>query len=117
MKRIHGVSFLFPVLAFAVTPPAQNVPAKFFFTGDTPKRIHDFTTINLATAQRIAETCEDLARKEGVSVSVYILDHDGNHVYMDRMDGQAYLGIITAEMKARSALIAREPSKLRMNRV
>src|SRR5881409_2339264 len=105
MKRIHGVSFLFAVLTFAVTAAAQNVPAKFVVSGDTAKRIHDFTTINLATAQRIAETCEDLARKEGVSVSVYILDHDGNHVYVDRMDGQGYLNIITAEMKARSALM------------
>lgn len=33
------------------------------------------------------------------------------------MDGQSYLGIITAEMKARTALADREPSKLLMNRV
>src|SRR5436190_13992163 len=117
MKRIHGVLLLLVVLAFTATAAAQNVPAQFVITGDTAKRIHDYTTINFATAQRIAETCEDLARKEGVAVSVYIIDNDGNHVYMDRMDGQGYLGIITAEMKARSALIAREPSKLRMNRV
>jgi uncharacterized protein GlcG (DUF336 family) len=117
MKRIHDVALLFAVLAFAATAAAQTVPAKFVISGDTAKRIHDFTTINLATAQRIAETCEDLARKEGVAVSVYILDNDGNHVYMDRMDGQGYLNIVTAEMKARSALMAREPSKSRMNRV
>jgi uncharacterized protein GlcG (DUF336 family) len=117
MKRTHGVAMLFTVLAFAVTAAAQSVPAKFVITGDAAKRIHDFTTINLLTAQRIAETCEDLARKEGVAVSVYILDNDGNHVYMDRMDGQGYLNIVTAEMKARSALMAREPSKSRMNRV
>jgi uncharacterized protein GlcG (DUF336 family) len=118
MKRFHSVALIFAIAMFAVTATAQSSqPSQFVITGDTAKKIHDFTTINLATAQRIAETCEDLARKEGVGVSVYILDNDGNHVYMDRMDGQAYLGIITAEMKARSALIAREPSKLRMNRV
>src|SRR5688572_32424069 len=33
------------------------------------------------------------------------------------MDGQGYLNIITAEMKARTALMGREPSKNRMNRV
>ncbi len=43
-----------------------------------------------------------LARKEGVAVSIYILDNDGNHVYMHRMDGQGYLNIVTAEMKART---------------
>jgi uncharacterized protein GlcG (DUF336 family) len=36
---------------------------------------------------------------------------------MDRMDGQGYLNIVTAEMKARTALMGREPSKNRMNRV
>ena len=42
---------------------------------------------------------------------------DGNHVYMDRMDGQGYLNIVTAEMKARTALMLRAPSKNLMNRV
>ena len=46
-----------------------------------------------------------------------MLDNDGNHVYMDRMDGQGYLNIITAEMKARTALMQREPSKAVMNQV
>src|SRR5262249_38948338 len=117
MKRLHGVGLIFAVATFAATAAAQTLPAQFVINGDTARRIHDFTTINLATAQRIAEACEDLARKEGVSVSIYILDNDGNHVYMDRMDGQGYLNIVTAEMKARSALMAREPSKNRMNRV
>src|SRR6266567_2797475 len=117
MKGLHFAGLVLAVLVFAITAQAQNSTSQFVIGGDTAKRIHDFTTINLATAQRIAETCEDLARKEGVAVSVYIIDNDGNHVYMDRMDGQGYLAIVTAEMKARSALIAREPSKLRMNRV
>jgi len=46
-----------------------------------------------------------------------ILDNDGNHVYVHRMDGQGYLNIVTAEMKARTALMGREASKNRMNRV
>ena len=52
-----------------------------------------------------------------MQISVMVLDNDGNHVYMDRMDGQGYLNIITADMKARTALLGREPSKNRMNRV
>src|SRR5205814_5088574 len=102
---------------FTGTAAAQNSPSPFVITGETARKIHDFTTINLATAERIAETCENLARKEGVAVSIYILDNDGNHVYMHRMDGQGYLDIVTAEMKARTALMGREPSKNRMNRV
>src|SRR4051812_25991113 len=117
MKHTHVLGLLCVFLAMAVTASAQNTPSPFVISGETAKKIQDFTTINLATAERIAETCENLARKEGVAVSIYILDNDGNHVYMHRMDGQGYLNIVTAEMKARTALLGREASKNRMNRV
>ena len=86
---------------------AQNVPSQFVVSGKAAEQIQDFTTINLATAERIAETCEKLAAEQNVAISMYVLDNDGNHVYMDRMDGQGYLNIITAEMKARTALMQR----------
>jgi uncharacterized protein GlcG (DUF336 family) len=96
---------------------AQNVPSQFVVSGKAAEQIQDFTTINLATAERIAEACEQLAAAQTVAISIIVLDNDGNHVYMDRMDGQGYLNIVTAEMKARTALTGREPSKTRMNRV
>src|SRR3954464_4436307 len=96
---------------------AQNVPSSFVVSGKAAEQIQDFTTINLATAERIAEACEKLATAQGVAISIIVLDNDGNHVYMDRMDGQGYLNIVTAEMKARTALMGREPSKNRMNQV
>jgi uncharacterized protein GlcG (DUF336 family) len=96
---------------------AQNVPDQFVVNGKNAEKIQDFTTINLATAERIATTCERLAGEQGVAISIMVLDHAGNHVYMDRMDGQGYLNIITAEMKARTALAERGPSKIRMNAV
>src|SRR5262245_57804248 len=117
MKRVHAVAVVAAVLLFGGIASAQNPSSPFVITGETAKKIRDFTTINLATAERIAEACEALARKENVAVSIYILDNDGNHVYMHRMDGQGYLNIVTAEMKARTALMGREPSKSRMNRV
>jgi uncharacterized protein GlcG (DUF336 family) len=117
MKRIHFVGVLCVVLALAATASAQDSLSKFVITGEAAKKIHDFTTINLATAERIVETCEGLAQKENVGVTIYILDNDGNHVYMDRMDGQNYLGIVTAEMKARTALAERGPSKGLANRI
>src|SRR5688572_11666897 len=104
-------------VAVAGVAVAQNVPAQFVVSGKAAEDIQDFTTINLATAERIAEACERMARERGLAMSLYILDNDGNHVYMHRMDGQGYLNIITAEMKARTALMGREPSKNRMNRV
>jgi glc operon protein GlcG len=96
---------------------AQSVPAQFVVSGKAAEQIQDFTTINLATAERIAEACQRLAAAEKVAITIMVLDNDGNHVYMDRMDGQGYLNIITAEMKAQTALMQRAPSKVVMNQV
>src|ERR1700730_18360541 len=104
-------------LALRGVAPAQNVPEQFVVTGKAAEKIQDFTTINLATAERLADVCEKAATAQGVQISIMVLDKEGNHVYMDRMDGQGYLNIITADMKARTALLLREPSKNRMNRV
>jgi glc operon protein GlcG len=104
-------------VALSCVAHAQNVPEQFVVSGKAAEKIQDFTTINLATAERIAEVCEKAAAAEGVQISIMLLDNDGNHVYMDRMDGQGYLNIVTADMKARTALLNRGPSKELMNRV
>jgi len=115
---IAGLGFAaIGAIALAGAALAQNVPEQFVVSGKAAEKIQDFSTINLATSERIADVCEKAAATEGVQISVMVLDNDGNHVYMDRMDGQGYLNIITAEMKARTALMGREPSKVRMNRV
>ena len=67
---------------------AQNVPEQFVVSGKAAEKIQDFTTINLATAERIAEVCEKAVAPRGGQHSIMVLDKDGNHVYMDRMDGQ-----------------------------
>src|SRR5258705_8767595 len=115
--RITAMAIAAAAVALGTSLSAQNVPSEFVVSGKAAEQIQDFTTINLATAERIAEACEKLAAAEGVAISIMVLDNDGNHVYMDRMDGQGYLNIVTAEMKARTALMGREPSKNRMNRV
>jgi glc operon protein GlcG len=117
--RILGMGLLSAAAAVAIVAgaSAQNVPAEFVVSGDTAAEILDYTTINLQTAERIAQACERLAVEEGVQVSIHILDNDGNTVYMHRMDGQGWIQIATAEMKARTALMGRTPSKERMNRV
>jgi glc operon protein GlcG len=115
--RITAMAIAAAAVAFGTSLSAQNVPSQFVVSGKAAEQIQDFNTINLATAERIAETCEKLAAAENVAISIYVLDNDGNHVYMDRMDGQGYLNIITAEMKARTALAQRAPSKVVMNQV
>jgi len=115
--RIIAIAVAAAAVALGTSLSAQNVPPQFVVSGKLAEQIQDFNTINLATAERIAEACEKLAAAENVAITMYVLDNDGNHVYMDRMDGQGYLNIITAEMKARTALAQRAPSKVVMNQV
>jgi glc operon protein GlcG len=97
---------------------AQNVPQKFVVSGKVAEKIHDFSTLNLATAERLAETCEEAVTAHGGGEeSIMILDKGGNRVYFDRMDGQGYLNVITAGMKARTALMGLRPSKSYMNAI
>jgi glc operon protein GlcG len=116
-RSIHLVFAAAGAVVLSATALAQNVPAQFVITGKAAEKIQDFTTINLATAEHIADACEDAAAAQRVQTSIMVLDKDGNAVYMDRMDGQSYLAIATAEMKARTALSDREPSKVLMNRI
>src|SRR5260370_8058429 len=104
-------------IAFGGVALAQNVPEQFVVSGKVAEKIQDFSTINLATAERLADVCEKAAIAQGVQISIMVLDNDGNHVYMDRMDGQGYLNIVTADMNARTALMLRAPSKNLMNGV
>jgi glc operon protein GlcG len=116
MRVMAGV-IVASVLALGSAALAQSVPAQFVVSGKAAEQIQDFTTINLATAERIAEACQRLAAAQGVAITMMVLDNDGNHVYSDRMDGQGYLNIATAEMKAQTALMQRAPSKFVMNQV
>jgi glc operon protein GlcG len=116
IAKMLGLALAAGMIALGGVAQAQNVPEQFIITGKTAEKIQDFSTINVATAQKIAESCEKAATAQGVQISIIVLDKDGNHVYFDRMDGQGYLNIITAEMKARTALALRAPSKTLMNR-
>ena len=49
---------------------AQNVPPQFVVSGKAAEQIQDFSTINLATAERIVEACEKLAAAENVAISI-----------------------------------------------
>src|SRR5580698_5204229 len=116
--KLHTVVYVACAAIAAIgTSLAQNVPEQFVVSGAAAEKIQDFTTINLATAEHIATACEKAADTQGVRISIMILDNDGNQVYMDRMDGQGYLNIVTADMKARAALTARGSAKGLANRV
>ncbi|MYF70156.1 MAG: heme-binding protein [Proteobacteria bacterium] len=94
---------------------AQHMPSEFVVSGEAAAAALDSGGINLDTAKAIGRVCARLAEERGVAVSVYVLDNDGNHVYVHRMDGQVWTNVATAEMKARTAHGLRAPSKSLMN--
>ena len=63
MKRMHIAGLLCVLFAIAAPASAQNSLSQFVIGGDTAKKIHDTTTINLSTAERITQACEGLAGK------------------------------------------------------
>jgi uncharacterized protein GlcG (DUF336 family) len=114
-KKFFGVA-LASALGVAAGASAQNVPEQFVVSGEAARDIMEFNQINMATARAIVDTCVDYARQHNESISIYVLDQFGNHVAMQRMDGQGWNNIRTAEMKARTALQTREMTHARMNR-
>jgi uncharacterized protein GlcG (DUF336 family) len=116
--RIFNIGWVFAGgLALCALASGQAVPEKFVVSGKAAEQLMDFNTINLATAQKLTETCEALVSNRNGGHTIIVLDHDGNHVYLDRMDGLGYTNIVTAEMKARTALLGKRPSKYYMNQL
>ena len=114
-KKIIGVAVA-SALGIAAGAAAQNVPEQFVVSGEAARDIMEFNQINMATARAIVDTCIDYARQHDERISIYIIDQFGNHVAMQRMDGQGWNNIRTAEMKARTALQTRAMTHARMNR-
>jgi uncharacterized protein GlcG (DUF336 family) len=90
---------------------------KFLIRGDASKVMMEQNQINVATAEAVAKACVEEAVKQGVRISIVILDQFGEPVYFYRMDGQGKINIETAFMKARTVLNTRQPSKATMNQV
>ena len=98
-------------------------PAALTYSGPVPEEytidpemgsrfgVHDHITIGFDVALRLASICEAFARDHGASATIVILDPYGRTVLEHRMDGQSYLNQTAAGMKARTALLTREPSR------
>jgi glc operon protein GlcG len=104
--------------AMAVTGPSRAADGdNFIIRGDATKTILEQNEINIATAEAVGKACVEEATKQGVKVSIAIIDQFGEPVYLYRMDGQNKINIDTAMMKARTVLNTRQPSKATMNAV
>ena len=90
---------------------------QFLVSGDLAKVMLETHMLNVATAEKIAQACVAEAKKEGMRVSVAILDQFGEPIYVYRMDGQSKQGIETAFLKAKTTLNTRQPSRVTANAV
>jgi len=90
---------------------------QFVVRGDATKATLEQNMLNIATAEKIAQACVAEAKKEGVRVSIAILDQFGEQIYFYRMDGQSKQGIETAFLKAKTTLNTRQPSRAVANGV
>ena len=115
MKTI--VSFLAAAVVMLAYGALADDGDKFLVRGEASKILMEQNQINVATAEAIGKACVDEAAKQGVRISIVILDQFGEPVYFYRMDGQNKINIETAFMKARTVLNTRQPSKATMNQV
>jgi len=90
---------------------------QFLIRGDATKGMLEQNMLNVATAEKIAQACVGEAVKQGVRVSVAILDQFGEPIYFYRMDGNGKQGIETAFLKAKTTLNTRQPSRVTANAV
>jgi uncharacterized protein GlcG (DUF336 family) len=119
MKHKLYVGLLAAVAATALAgaSAAEGDGSNFVIHGDATKTILEQNEITVATAEAVGKACVDEAVKQGVKISIAILDQFGEPVYLYRMDGQNKINIDTAMMKARTVLNTRQPSKATMNQV
>lgn len=93
-----------------------QVPEQFVLSGKAAERVHDHSSINLATAEKLLVSCQAFARKSNSPVVVVILDPQGLPVLESRMDGEGYVQIKATEAKTLTALRTRAASHVLTNR-
>src|SRR5579871_537152 len=88
---IHYAGITALIGAGAAIAAAQNVPAEYVVRGANAEKLHDFTTINLATAENLRLAYESEAAVFNRQISIIVIDNYGKQFYMDRLDGQGYI--------------------------
>jgi uncharacterized protein GlcG (DUF336 family) len=112
---MRSIGFAAIVLAAVLAAPAV-AQGPFTVSGDAARRTNDKISINAETARKLAQACEDIARRHNSQMVVVVLDPYGMVVHQHRMDGIGYVSIVAAQNKARTALLTRQPSVVLANR-
>ncbi len=116
MKLYAGLAIAAAATAMVGAAMAAD-GGKFVQTGKAADALKDSNIINIQTAEAIGQACVEEARKQGVKISVVVMDKFHEPMYFYRMDGQGKANVDTAFMKANTALNVRAPSKTVMNGV
>lgn len=90
-------------LVAAVTLLAASLPAMC--------QLSTKKALNLEAAKKIAAAAEAEARKNNWNVVICIVDDGANLVYLQKMDGTQVGSVDIAQMKARTAIKMKRPSK------
>jgi glc operon protein GlcG len=62
-------------------------------------------SIDLATARKLVAAVEQTARASSAKVGIAVVDANGDLVLLERLDGSTGRGVISAEGKARAAIL------------
>lgn len=90
--------FLFTLAVLAMTIPASA-------------QLVNKKSLTLAAAKTIAAAAEVEAKKNNWNVVIAIVDDGANLIYLQRMDGTQIGSVDIAQMKARTAIRMKRPSK------
>jgi uncharacterized protein GlcG (DUF336 family) len=116
-KRI-AIASAAALFALGLDSVHAQIDPKLVIAGKDAEAMGDTGIINGATAEAVSHACEKMAADHGEAVAIVVLDPFGNVVHEHRMDGAAhYVAIHTAEMKAHTAFLTRQPTSLRQNNV
>jgi uncharacterized protein GlcG (DUF336 family) len=105
-----------PVPQFALpqgATPKSSLPPEFVVSGNATRNLFTGNQISAAAAKKIARTCRAWAAERNGTASIYIINTAGEHVYIERGDGQVFNNIRTARLKAETALKSRQPTSIR----
>jgi uncharacterized protein GlcG (DUF336 family) len=76
-----------------------------------PAQLTTKKALTLAAAKQIAAAAAEEATKNGWNVVIAIVDDGANLVYLEKMDGTQTGSVDIAQMKARTAIKMKRPSK------
>jgi glc operon protein GlcG len=71
----------------------------------------DRKELSLSAAKEMAAAAEAEATRNGWNLVIVIVDHGGNLLYLQRMDGVQLASLAVAQAKARTAALYRRPTK------